>query len=40
MADVDAGVGGTDWNMCIGRASKNSWATMKGVPAGSIDLEC
>lgn len=28
-------VGGTDWKAWIGRASKNSWAKMKGVFEGS-----
>lgn len=27
--------GGTDWKAWMGRASKNSWAKMKGVLSGS-----
>lgn len=29
------GLGGIDWKAWMGRASKNSWAMMKGVLAGS-----
>ncbi len=29
------GFGGTDWKAWIGRASKNSWAKMKGLLVGS-----
>jgi hypothetical protein len=32
--------GATDWKMCIGRASKNSWAIMKGVPVLSRIVRC
>ncbi len=28
--------GAMDWKACIGSASKNSWAKMKGVLLGSI----
>jgi hypothetical protein len=31
-----AEVGATDWKAWIGRASKNSWATMKGVLSSPI----
>lgn len=34
--DASFGFGATDWKACIGRASKNSWAKMKGVLLGSI----
>lgn len=34
--DAVAGLGGTDWNAWMGRASKNSWAKMKGALVGSI----
>ena len=34
--DAIPGLGGTDWNAWIGRASKNSWAKMNGVLVGSI----
>lgn len=39
IVEVGEGVGETDWNMCIGSASKNSCAIMKGVPVGSV-LAC
>ncbi len=35
---VEEGEGGTDWKAWIGRASKNSWANMKGVLEGSDRL--
>lgn len=33
---VSLAFGGTDWKAWIGRASKNSWAKMKGVLVGSV----
>ena len=35
---LSAGEGATDWKAWIGRASKNSWAKMKGVLDGSISV--
>jgi hypothetical protein len=35
IVDEGLGEGAVDWNMCIGRASKNSWAMMKGVALSS-----
>lgn len=36
VCEVGVGFGGTDWKAWMGRASKNSWAMMKGVLLGPV----